>query len=108
MSDYPWRARAEALAGTQPSLSALIAFTRGFDPTLRLRAAWGNRYDQRVAWLNDKVDDMRAIGADFPGTQEEVLLCMAHLVASAPYLGLPEESVRWQLESLLNELVAQG
>ena len=86
-------------------LGSLIRFARAHDPTSRFRAEWGSQYEanldevlsRAVAALGDK--------ATFAGSREELLLCMAHCVATAPYLGVSEEQIRARLSKLLGLLI---
>jgi hypothetical protein len=100
------RAQARTLLQAPAALSALIAFTRRFDPSQDLRVRWGDSFEPRRDGLVQKSREMLAIGSHFPGSQEEVLLCMAFCVETAPYLGTSTAAVDGYLRGMLREFVA--
>ena len=98
----------EAAAGlvrTDAGLADLIRFARTYDPTATLRAEWGTEYAPRLAAAHAKAQATFRHDRPFDGPAEEVLLCMADLVTTAPYMGLTEDQVAAVLRRLVRELV---
>lgn len=99
---------AARLAASGADLGSLIGFARAHDPTARYRDEWGSQYQTRLDDLLSRAAAAMAGRAAFDGSRDDLLLCMAHAVAAAPYLGLPEEQVRVRLGQLLELLVRHG
>lgn len=96
---------ATALANAEADLGSLIRFVRAHDPTARFREVWGADYQVRLDELLPRTEAAVSQPGPFTGSANELLLSMAHLVAAAPYLGLPEAQVQDRLIKLLGLLV---
>lgn len=105
MSD-PLIHEARALADTNPTLMELIRFVRRHDPTDDFRQRWGESFEPRRDDALARAQDCVATDAPFTGSAADALLCMAHCVASAPYLGWPEAKVERHLRTLLQCMVS--
>lgn len=97
---------ARALADTNPTLMELIRFTRSHDPTDDFRQRWSESFEARRDDALARAQECVATDAPFKGSAAEALLCMAHCVASAPYLGWPEAKVEHYLGALLRRIAA--
>ncbi|HMX54044.1 MAG TPA: hypothetical protein PKW88_14605 [Plasticicumulans sp.] len=95
---------ARALAGTNPTLIELIRFTRAHDPTDDFRQQQGSQFEARRDEMLAAAQAFVFTGTPFTGSAAEVLLCMAHCVASAPYLGWSQAQVELYLGTLLRRI----
>ena len=94
------------LPGPDAGLRELIAFCQKNDPSPAFRERWGDAFRERVRELwaasTHAFKGGRATGYG-PG---EVLMCMAHDVSVAPYIGVPPEVSQAYLQAMLRELRA--
>lgn len=97
---------ARALAAQNPTLAALIRFARSHDPSTYYRQHWGESFDARRDDALARAQICIATGTPFTGSTVEALLCMAHCVDCAPYLGWPEARVAHYLHTLLQQIAA--
>ena len=106
MDSNQYLAEAAALVQTHASLAQLIEFTRKHDPTSELQAEWGEDFEAKRDQLVSQCRNLASPTWTFGGSHREALLCMAHCVVTAPYLGVPEDRVRAHLNRLLLELAS--
>lgn len=99
---------ATTLASTGYDLGTLIRFTCAHDPTGLFREKWGSRYQAHLDALLAQAAATIRDHVAFAGSCDEVLLCMAHFVATAPYLGLSEDQAKAHLSKLMALLIQQA